>query len=135
MCIYSYKSIFVVISLVMGEVLFWLERKTFYIQYTYVLFVYVIYRHFELVWCDSFHTVKNQSGSFMHTEKSFQNHIKSNWNQIVFTIFRLKWNRTVVRLFPNQSENDKYNLISVSFLISENMRNELIGMKNQFSNF
>ena len=29
----------------------------------------------------------------MHTEKSFQNLIKSNRNQIVYTIFGLIWNR------------------------------------------
>ena len=32
---------------------------------------------------------------------------------IVITIFRLIWNRTDVRLVPNQSENGKYNLISL----------------------
>ena len=49
----------------------------------------------------------------IHTEKSFRNLIKSNRNQIVFTIFWLIWNQTDVRLVPNQSENDNYNLISV----------------------
>ena len=48
----------------------------------------------------------------IHTEKSFRNLIKSTWNQIVFTIFRLIWIQTDVRLDPNQSENGKYNLIS-----------------------
>ena len=33
-----------------------------------------------------------------HTEKSFRNLIKSNLNQIVFTIFRLIWNQTDLRL-------------------------------------
>ena len=47
------------------------------------------------------------------TEKSFQNLIKSTRNQIVFTIHRLIWNQTDVSLAPNQSENGKYNLISV----------------------
>ena len=47
----------------------------------------------------------------MHTEKSFRNLVKSNRNQIVFTIFRLIWNQMV----PNQSENGKWNLISVWF--------------------
>ena len=43
-----------------------------------------------------------------------RNIIKSNRNQIVFIIFRLTWNQTdSVRLVPNQSENGKYNLISV----------------------
>ena len=49
------------------------------------------------------------------TQKSFRNLIKSNRNQIVFTIFRLIWNQTDVRLVPNQSANGKYNLISVWF--------------------
>ena len=40
-------------------------------------------------------------------EKSFRNRIESNRNQIVFTIFRLIWNQTDVRLVPNQSENGK----------------------------
>ena len=34
----------------------------------------------------------------VHTEKSFQNLIKSNRNQIVFTLFRLIWNQTDVHL-------------------------------------
>ena len=44
-----------------------------------------------------------------------RNRINSIWNQIVFTILRLIWNQTDVRLVPNQSENGKYNLISVWF--------------------
>ena len=44
-----------------------------------------------------------------------QNLVKSNRNQIVFTFFRQIWNQTDVRLVPNQSENGKYNLISVKF--------------------
>jgi len=48
----------------------------------------------------------------IHTEKSFRNLIKSTWNQIVFTIFRLIWFQTDVRLVPNQSVHGKYNLIS-----------------------
>ena len=47
-----------------------------------------------------------------HTEKFFRNLIKSTWNQIIFTIFRLIWIETEVRLDPNQSENGEYNLIS-----------------------
>ena len=47
-----------------------------------------------------------------HTEKYFRNLIESTRNQIVFTIFRLVWIKTEVRLDPNQSENGKYNLIS-----------------------
>ena len=46
------------------------------------------------------------------TEKSFRNLIKLTRNQIVFTIFRLIWNQTDVRLDPNQPDNGKYNLIS-----------------------
>ena len=74
---------------------------------------------------------------WLHTEKSFRNLIKSTRNQIVFTIFRLIWTQTDIRLDPNQSkpiitctilrliliqtgfhldqnqsENDKYNMIS-----------------------
>ena len=41
-----------------------------------------------------------------------RNLIKSTRKQIVFTIFRLIWIQTDVRLDPNQSENGKYNLIS-----------------------
>ena len=41
----------------------------------------------------------------------FQNLIKSNRNQIVFSIFRLIWNQTAICLVLNQSENGKYNLI------------------------
>ena len=48
-----------------------------------------------------------------YRQKCFRNLIKSNRNQIVFTIFRLIWNETGVRLVPNQSENGKYNFISV----------------------
>ena len=53
-----------------------------------------------------------RSGTPSHTEKSFRNIIKSTRNQIVFTIFRLIWIQTDVRLDPNQSEIGKYNLIS-----------------------
>ena len=49
----------------------------------------------------------------LHTEKSFRNLIKSNRNQIVLSSFRLILSQTDVRLVPNQSENGKYNLISV----------------------
>ena len=51
----------------------------------------------------------------LHTEKSFRNLIKSYRNQIVFTMHRLIWNKTDVRLAPNHSENGKYNLLSVLF--------------------
>ena len=46
-------------------------------------------------------------------EKYFRNLIKSNRDQIAYTIFRLIWNQTDVRLVPNRSENGKYNLILV----------------------
>ena len=49
----------------------------------------------------------------LHTEKYSPNLIKSNRNQIVFTMHRLIWDQTDVRLVPNQSENGKYNMISV----------------------
>ena len=49
----------------------------------------------------------------IHIEKTFRNVVISDRNQIVFTIFRLIWNQKDVRLDPNQSENGKYNLISV----------------------
>ena len=52
----------------------------------------------------------------LHIEKSFGNLIKSNWNQIVFTIFWLIWKQKDVRLVPNQPENGNYNLISVWFI-------------------
>ena len=54
----------------------------------------------------------HSSQGAMHAGESFPNLVKSNRNRIVFTIFRLIWNQTDVRLFPNQSENGKYNLIS-----------------------
>ena len=47
-----------------------------------------------------------------YTQRNF---IKSNWNQIVFTIFRLIYDQTDFRLVLNHLENGKYNLISVVF--------------------
>ena len=41
------------------------------------------------------------------TEKYFQNLITPTRNYIVFTISRLIWKQTDVRLVPNQSENGK----------------------------
>ena len=60
-------------------------------------------------------TVQQVSMQIIYTQRIFsQNLVKSNRNQIVFTIFRLIWNQTdSVRLVPNKSENSKYNLISV----------------------
>ena len=49
--------------------------------------------------------------AFLHTEKYFRNLVKSTWNHIVFTIFRLIWNQAQVRLVSNQSVHGKYNLI------------------------
>ena len=49
----------------------------------------------------------------LYAEKSFRNLVKSNRNQIIFTIFRLIWNQTDVHSVPNQRENGKYNLISL----------------------
>ena len=52
------------------------------------------------------------------TGKCFRNLIKSNPNQIVFTIFRLIWkSKWTVSVCCSKSikENDKYNLISVKF--------------------
>ena len=43
----------------------------------------------------------------LHTDKYFLNFIKSNRNQIIFTIFRLIGNQTDVRFVQNQSENGK----------------------------
>ena len=51
----------------------------------------------------------------LHTEKSCRNLIKSNRNQLEFTILQLIWNQTDVGLVPNQKENDKYYLNSVLF--------------------
>ena len=51
----------------------------------------------------------------VRTEKSLRNLIKSTQTQIEITTFRLIWNQTDDRLVPNQSENGKYNLISVLF--------------------
>ena len=49
----------------------------------------------------------------IHAEKYFPNIVKSNRNQIIFTIFWSILNQTEFHLFLNQSENSKYNLISV----------------------
>ena len=49
--------------------------------------------------------------------KIFQNLIlkQTEINQIIFSIFWFIWNQMDVRVVPNQSENGKYNLISVCF--------------------
>ena len=58
------------------------------------------------------------------TENYFRNLVKPTRNQIVFTIFRLTLNQTDVRLVPKQSENGKYNLISVFGHLSEILLNQ-----------
>ena len=68
----------------------------------------IIYLHYELF---AFQIVKLP----LHIETYFLNLAASTWNQIVFTIYRLISIQTDVRLVPNQSENGKYNLISVWF--------------------
>ena len=65
-----------------------------------------------LTWLNGLRFEAGRSAIQIHTEKHFQNLIKSTRNQIVFTIFRLIWIQTEDRLDPNQSENGKYNLIS-----------------------
>ena len=52
---------------------------------------------------------------YLHMEKYFRKLIKSNRNQIVYTIFQLIWNQTDVCFVPNQSEGGEYNLIPVLF--------------------
>ena len=47
----------------------------------------------------------------LHTEKSPSDSGRINLNPIVFTFFRVIWNRTGFRLFQIPSENVKYNLI------------------------
>ena len=70
----------------------------------------------------------------LHAEKSSQNLIKSNWNQIVFTIYRLIWKQTDVRSVQNQSKNAKYNLISVLFnMISKRFLCVLYSPQNDYS--
>ena len=58
--------------------------------------------------------IRQSSMITIHADKFFRNLIKSNRNQIVFTIFRLIYNQTDVRLVQNKSEIGKYNLIFVS---------------------
>ena len=50
------------------------------------------------------------------TEKYFRNLIKSNPNQILFTMHRLIWNQTDVRLVQNKSVHGKCNLILLWFI-------------------
>ena len=47
---------------------------------------------------------------------NLRNLIQSNWNQIVFTIYRLIWSQMDnLRLVPNQSVHGNYNMILVWF--------------------
>ena len=61
----------------------------------------------------------------MNIEKYFLNILKSNQIWIVLTLFRLILQQTKFRLVPDQSENVKYNLISV----------DLTRFRNDFSAF
>ena len=60
----------------------------------------------------------DEPGNSSHTDKIFRNLIKSNRNQIVFTIFRLIWNQMDIRFILNQSEKGLiiFNMISKIFL-------------------
>ena len=69
--------------------------------------IYRQHKKHRVVYWGMFRTIKT-----LRTEKSFRNLIKSTRNQIAFTIFRLIWNQTDVRLDLDQSENGKYNLIA-----------------------
>ena len=73
------------------------KKKTIYIVFTIVLFT----------------KIASSEGGRWHGDVYIQrNLIKSNRNQIVFTIFWFVWNQTDVRFVSNQLENGKYNLIS-----------------------
>ena len=65
--------------------------------------------------CGIWESLNSKMVKIQHTEKSFQNLIKSIRNQIVIIIIWSIWNQTDVRLVPNQSENGIYNLNSGSF--------------------
>ena len=70
--------------------------------------MHIFSRYFILI-----HRVSESSRRCAYTQRNiFENLIKSTCNQIVFTIFRLIWILTDVRLDPNRSEIGKYNLIS-----------------------
>ena len=51
----------------------------------------------------------------VHAEKYFPNLIKSNRNLIKFSILRMMWIHTEVRLILNQPENPRYHYILVCF--------------------
>ena len=69
----------------------------------------VVFAEDEQNWMSGF---QRWNPLLIHTEKYFPNLIKSNPNQIVFTMHRLIWNQMDVRLDPNQSKSSKCNLIS-----------------------
>ena len=77
--------------------------------YEYIAIYMKQYEAFEVT--EPIH--KHNQGNAIHTAKYFPNLVKSIRNQIVFTIFRLIWYQTDVRLILIQSQNGKYNLISV----------------------
>ena len=60
-------------------------------------------------------TVTNSYQILRRCNYTQRNLIKSTRNQIVLTIFLLIWNQTDVCLVRNQSQNGKYNLISIWF--------------------
>ena len=59
--------------------------------------------------------IRQSSMITIHADKFFRNLIKSNRNQIVFTIFRLIYNQTEYSLYPNQWECGIYNQTFVDF--------------------
>ena len=63
----------------------------------------IVQRAIALLPGGAFHTdkIRTDKNSGTHRE-FFRNIVKSNRIQIVFTIFRLIWNQTVVHLVPNQ---------------------------------
>ena len=74
-------------------------------QILYLCYIYYIYINIYLDISDI------NWWKLVHTEKYFLNFVKSDPNQIVFTIFRLIYNQMLFHSAPNQSEKCKYNLI------------------------
>ena len=66
-----------------------------------------------------------------HAENYFRNLVKSNRNQIEFTIFRLIWIQTEVRLESNQSENGKYIIAKLEEL--QRLYDQII--QNEYKNY
>ena len=75
-----------------------------------------VFRSGFSTWTSERIRIETPQNSYITTEKSFRNLINSNWNQIVFTTFRLIWCQNDVLLVPNQSENGKYNSVFLSIL-------------------